>query len=99
MEDFIFGNMEVILFIIAVVVFFVITERQIVKQMAVRFVWELETNLEYYVKAGLKDEEKREWVYEWYDWLPPLMKAVVSKKMFKIFVDTAFDRLYGAVGK
>ena len=81
---------------IGVVVFFVV-EREQAKEWAYNLVLETEKNAKEYALNTL--DEKRDWVYAWYDFLPKYVRLFVPQKVWNKFVDWAIGRVLEIKGE
>ena len=90
--EFIIGNFWGILTVVGVlVVSLVFLDRKIAKEIAWQFIMEVEKNSRRY---GLKLlEDKKYWVKDWYEYLPPTVKLFVSRKLWHKIVESIYDQL------
>ena len=81
----------IIVVVALILLFLVLADRKIAKEMAWQFVQEVEKNARKYGLAAIQD--KKDWVKGWYPFLPPTLKVFVSEKLWHKIVEAIYDQL------
>lgn len=79
-----------VLVIVIAIILYVWAERKEARDLAYNLLREVEAHAREYGLETL--DQKRTWVYKWYDYLPPSMTALVSEKAWRKIVDYLIDR-------
>ena len=92
MIESILGNFWGIIVVIALIaLFFVLVDQKIARELAWQFAMEVEKNAR---KYGIElTWQKKDWVKDWYNYLPPTVKFFVSRKLWIKIVEGIYAQL------